>query len=256
MNDYIEMVSYDRPMDAYVCSDLHGNLNLALQIAEIAQQGNTIFFLGDACDRGENGWEIIKLFLHEPNIIYLLGNHEDMLTKAMRGYFLHQDDEYRYSRAYETWTWNGCFDTEDSILTDDFEVAKKYYQRLNHLPIRAKYINDEGKVIYMSHSGYEFFAYESDVIIDKKDLIWDRNHYYNPAWIGQENEFDVHGHTPIPYLIEEINPGEWNSNSALWYCHTHKIDLDMLTIKTNKICLLNLNTFEETILEGYDDGEL
>ena len=64
----------------------------------------------------------------------------------------------------------------------------------------------------------------------------------------------IHGHTPIPYLMEEVIP-DWNENKdwdtgALHYCDGHKIDIDMLTIKSHKACLIDLDTFEEIILEG------
>ena len=73
-------------------------------------------------------------------------------------------------------------------------------------------------------------------------------------WWHNENEYMVHGHTPIPYLIEDVI-SDWDENKdwdtgALYYCEGHKIDIDMLTIQSHKACLLDLDTFEEIILEG------
>lgn len=260
MNDYIEMVSYDRPMDAYVISDLHGNIDIAKQVIEIADEGNTVFFLGDANDRDENGWEVIKMFLKHPNIIYILGNHEDMLVKAMRPYFFDHDDfNFQYSYKFEVWMWNQGYSTFESIMAEDYDKARMYWNELRHLPKRVKYINDEEKVIYMCHSGWEFFVRDKyhDLKYDEK-LLWDRTHYFEDKWFGAENEFMIHGHTSVPHMLEDLGGDyhNWDRHSALWYCHTHKIDIDMRTIETKRACMINLNTFEETILEDRTNGEL
>ena len=36
----------------------------------------------DACDRGEDGYRIMKELLDNPQVIYLMGNHEDMFVNA------------------------------------------------------------------------------------------------------------------------------------------------------------------------------
>lgn len=241
-------------MGVYACSDIHGNLAIAQQVVDIANDGNTIYFLGDACDRGEYGWEIIKMFLRTENIVYLMGNHEDMLIKAMRSYFYRpEDDSYEFSHAFEVWSWNGNDATFNSILDDDFEKASMYFSQLHTLKMFADYTNSEGNKIYMCHSGWEYFLRDEyhDLKYNEK-IIWDRNHYFEPHWLGYDNEYMIHGHTPIPYLDEEINPSRESeiTPGAYQYCEGHKIDIDMLTIVTHQACLFNLDTFENILLEG------
>lgn len=237
-------------MSTYAISDIHGNLAIAQQVVRKAIEGNTIYFLGDACDRGHHGWEIIKMFLTTDNIVYLRGNHEDMLMKAMRPYFMRGDDEYRYTHAFEVWSWNGSAETEMGMMFDDIDRARLYFGQLYTLHLTADYTNQFGQIIHMCHSGWEYF----NDAIDENAILWDRNHYFHNHWLGEENEFMIHGHTPIPYLIEEAIP-DWDENKdwdtgALHYCDGHKIDIDMLTIQSHKACLINLDTFEEIILEG------
>lgn len=237
-------------MGTYAISDIHGNLAIAQQIVRRAIEGNTVYFLGDACDRGEHGWKIIKMFLTTENIVYLRGNHEDMLMRAMHPYFMDTED-YRYTRAYEIWSWNGASTTEMGILLDDVDKARLYFGQLYTLHLTADYTNQSGQIIHMCHSGWEYF----NDAIDAHAILWDREHYFRNNWLGEENEFMIHGHTPIPYLLKEItteNDGWlWENEDCAWhYCDGHKIDIDMMTIATHKACLLDLDTFEEIILEG------
>ena len=236
-------------MSTYAISDIHGNLAIAQQVVRKAIEGNTIYFLGDACDRGEHGWQIIKMFLTTDNIVYLKGNHEDMLIKAMRPYFM-GNDEYRYTHAFEVWSWNGSVMTEFDIINDNFDKAHMYFSQLHALPLTADYINSSNQIIHMCHSGWEYF----DEGNCEEKILWDRNHYMTPTWWYDKNEYIIHGHTPIPYIIDEVI-SDWDENkdwdtSALYYCEGHKIDIDMLTIQSHKACLLDLDTFEEIILEG------
>lgn len=243
-------------MSVYACSDTHGNLAIAQQVVNIANDGNIVYFLGDSCDRGTHGWEIIKMFLRTENIVYLMGNHEDMLIKAMRPYFYHpEDDRYKFSKAFEVWSWNGNNATFNSILDDDFEKASMYFSQLHTLKMFADYTNSKGNKIYMCHSGWEYFLRNDyhDLKYNEK-IIWDRSHYFEPHWLGYNNEYMIHGHTPIPYLIEDAiedwpEDKDWDTG-ALHYCGGHKIDIDMLTVESHKACLIDLDTFEEIILEG------
>ena len=243
-------------MSVFAVSDIHGNLEIAQQVVRKAIEGNTIYFLGDACDRGKHGWQIIKMFLTTPNIVYLMGNHEDMLIRAMRPYFM-GDDKYRFTHSFEVWSWNGSALTEFDIINDNFETAHMFFSQLHTLKMIDDYTNEFGQVIHMCHSGYEFW---DDEFWEAQEVLWDRNHYMINKWWYDENEFVVHGHTSIPHVIEDIgdppySPDDswfpsWDGNSAFWYCENHKVDIDMRTAMTGKACLLNLDTFEEIILEG------
>ena len=41
----------------------------------------------------------------------------------------------------------------------------------------------------------------------------------------------------------------WDTYEVFTYCEGHKIDIDVLTWRTNKVALLNLDTFEPTYLQ-------
>ena len=143
-------------MSTWAFSDIHGNRKLFDAIKNFIKEDDTIYFLGDACDRGPDGWEIIKEILADERFIYLKGNHEDMLVKA----FFEQMKEDRKS----------C----------------------------REYCNKNGEFIYMSHAGYSMGI---DPPTDE-ELIWDRTHFLDTRWFGPDNAIVIHGHTPIPHLVE------------------------------------------------------
>ena len=72
-------------MATYAISDLHGRMDLFRQVKEFLQPEDVVYVLGDCGDRGPAGWELIKTIYEDPQFIYLMGNHEDMLVDAMRG---------------------------------------------------------------------------------------------------------------------------------------------------------------------------
>ena len=68
----------------YVFSDLHGQGKLWEQIKNFKAKDPSIglVYLGDACDRGPDGYKIMKEMLAMPNVIYLMGNHEDLFVRS------------------------------------------------------------------------------------------------------------------------------------------------------------------------------
>ena len=60
----------------YAVSDLHGQGQLWEQIKEYIDDTDTLYYLGDAIDRGPDGINIMLDLLKMPNVIYLKGNHE------------------------------------------------------------------------------------------------------------------------------------------------------------------------------------
>ena len=73
-------------MATYACSDLHGMMPLYKQIKNFLSPNDKVYYLGDAGDRGPNSWELIKTILADDQFVYIKGNHEDMLVKAMYDY--------------------------------------------------------------------------------------------------------------------------------------------------------------------------
>ena len=65
----------------YAITDLHGMLNFWEQISEYCDETDTIYFLGDAIDRGVDGLRVMESLLKDKRVIYLLGNHEEFFME-------------------------------------------------------------------------------------------------------------------------------------------------------------------------------
>lgn len=236
-------------MSTWVFSDIHGNRKLFDQIMATIDRDDRAYFLGDAIDRGPDGWAIFKEIMDDPRITFICGNHEDMMIDALRVF-----PRVPWTHATETWSWNGNQPTLEAIFNDDPEVVRSYLDRAQNLPIFETYTNQFGDIFWLSHAGCD---YTDDLTeLSREDLIWDRSHFLTNMWYhdSPDNLYIVHGHTPIPILQEEmsmycdniprdaeIEPG------AYYYAEGHKICIDCGAHFTDTTVLLNLDTFEEKV---------
>ena len=238
-------------MATYACSDLHGRLDLYLKIKEILQPEDKVYFLGDANDRGFHGWELIKKIYDDPQFVYMKGNHEDMLVKAILGYM--RNPNYP-SRAYNLLKNNGGKITFDSWWEDgaDTEWAKK----LNALPLHIEYINTNGQIILLSHAGYTPWSELDDetkpALPFSENLLWDRDHIYEDFEEAEcvKNCIVVHGHTTIPSMMRRLCDKREISYGTYWYCDNRKVCIDNYSVITGIVCLLNLDTLEEILIKA------
>lgn len=228
-------------------SDSHGNMELFNQVLNYLQPDDTVYFLGDAIDRLPDGWKILNIILKDKRFKMLCGNHEDMMYKAYRknknGFFT---GKTIYSDEMSLWFYNGGDATYTDILNDNIDDAKKILEIVGNLPTEARYINPEGKIIYMSHAGVVSDTPEDyNSIWGREDRLWSREHFYED-WQFNDNEFIIHGHTPVIYLFDylRIQGEEIDCAKPYAYCGGHKIDIDCGAHFMGATALINLDTFE------------
>lgn len=239
-------------MSVYACTDLHGRYDLWEQIKAFLKPEDKVYYLGDAGDRGPDGWKLITTLLNDPQVIYLKGNHEDMFVQAMREY--QWSDGRDYYMATRNMNANGGLPTFNDWLYSTNEDYS-YINKLNRLPYCAEYRNQDGYLIWLSHSGFPPFKNRNSGknVVPERLALWDRDHCWASVWGDEDLDMIiVHGHTPIPYFFEgytdiEIEPG------ALWYCEDHKVCLDTGAWASGYTVLLDLDTFDEHI---FYDAEL
>ena len=95
----------------YVIADPHGEYDRFQRMLERIgfSDGDTLYLLGDAVDRGGiGGVDLLLDVMARPNAVMLLGNHETMCLKAMD----HPDDQ----RAVNHWRRNGGQVTYEALL--------------------------------------------------------------------------------------------------------------------------------------------
>lgn len=213
----------------YVCADLHGMYDLWVQIRDFLDSTDTLYVLGDATDRGPDGWKLLKELLANPQVKYIKGNHDQMMIESWKDDFC---DTY-------LWFRNGGYVTCCQMALDDEKIINLYLTELDKKPYRDTYINKLGQTIYLSHAGFTPGVRETD---DPHQYIWDRDHVYDEVSF-KKDVFVVHGHTPLKYLIG-IDGTPNDERTILWYAGGHKVDIDNGCFSTNKIGLLDLDTWE------------
>lgn len=235
-------------------SDIHGNGQLFDAILEKIGDNDTVYFLGDAIDRGPDGWEILKHILRDPRFIYLMGNHEAMMLDFFNK---HKDrDEWLDIVRWSTWGYNGGLPTLEVAMKDpEFDQV---IEDLNDILIlTASYKNKVGNRIHMSHSGKGPWNSHHNKF-EKSDILWDRTHFFWGAEGLQPEEVIIHGHTPIPHIINQIDITYIQEDieaGALWYAGGQKVCIDCGTAWTGVITLIDLDTFEEEVfMEEHING--
>lgn len=241
-------------MAVYCISDLHGRYDVWKKMKEIFTDDDTIFCLGDCGDRGPDGWKLITEMLSTDNVIYLKGNHEDMLINAADEY-LERDcicgDEW-YLLAL-----NGGNQTFEDWAMDPYR--ERWLHQLKWLPQYKQYVNKDGITFLMSHAGYAPTKFDINPN-NADDLLWDRSHFFERWDKNLKNYIILHGHTNFYHIKQCLGDLDQNSKSELydknigayWYCNEHKCSLDRATANTGIAVILNLDTLEETIISIND----
>lgn len=220
-------------MSVYAISDLHGCLDGYKVVKDFLKPEDKVICLGDCGDRGPRPWETIKAVAADKQWTYLMGNHEHMLAGAMCQYL--NDSRLKiFEKAYDNQDminllgFNGGYKTLNGWIRDGADPAWITY--LLELPYTATYEN-----IILSHAGF------NSVPTDNYDYLWDRTHIDIAP--ESNDKVIVHGHTPCVYLLDNWTP----EDGTIWYANNQKVDIDMGTVSSNCICLLNLDTFDEEI---------
>lgn len=220
-----------------VFSDLHGRLDLFERICDFIQPEDELYCLGDCGDRGPKSWETIKAVLTHPQVkLYIKGNHEDMLVKAYEEYIKY---DY-YTEAYYLLCYNGGQQTFQDLIAEPYSAD--WIKKIKNLPISKEIKNDQNKTVIMTHAGFTPGSNKNNT---EEDLLWNRDHFYEPWPEGFDNTVIIHGHTPISYLKEDgIIKFKKGIGDILAYDDGHKICLDTGAVRTGVGVLLNLDTFE------------
>ena len=180
-----------------------------------------------------------------------MGNHEAMLIDACEEYL---EDGYFNERAY-TSILNDGYDTITEWQTMPDRI--QWYRKIKNLSAYSEYFNEQGQRIILTHAGFtpRLNKHNKIDVPIKIDLLWDRQHQID-NWDEKtmdNNVVIVHGHTPTPVLAKGL--GVPYKPGALWYCDGHKVDIDNGGYNTGCFPLLNLDTFEEIIINIENPGK-
>ncbi len=201
----------------FAIGDIHGcykKLRILLEKVNIDFRHDTLIFMGDYIDRGPLSFEVveylIKLKKKHENIIFLRGNHEEMLLKYLAGH-----DRYVYLS-------NGGQQTLESYLKRSYDVdtgpiPQDHIEFLKSLDL---YFQTDDFIFV--HAGLkEGICLEDQV---SEDLLWIRR-----SFVKSKYDFGkciIFGHTPFSKPLVEPN----------------KIGIDTGAVFGNKLTCIELPT--------------
>lgn len=232
----------------YALSDLHGCYDYLSAIKNYINEDDCVFFLGDAADRGDAGWDCIKSIRYNPCFYYICGNHEDMLRKATIEYY---DDDISMISALDLYFQNGGARTYNEWIEEG--AKHEWISYLESLPLTHVYTNLQGQKIILSHAGFTPIT-KLNLFPRRKEILWGREHFKD-EWVGDKNIYIVHGHTPTPKLNapDRDYSNDWG---AISYCGGRKFCIDNGTVWTGVCTLFDLDTFNSIIFKRNRYGNI
>lgn len=196
----------------FVTSDIHGYpLDNFLGLLKKADFGvnDTLFVLGDVIDRnGDGGVTMLRWMMSQPNVDFILGNHEAMLLSCSFLFEQITDESIKHLNFQQMqlllqWMQNGSQPTMTALR----QLKKKNPEMLGDLldylrdaPLYAA-VSTGGRDFLLVHSGLGNFSPSkklSDYSAD--ELLWTRpapdEKYYTDM-------ITIFGHTPTGYIWGE-----------------------------------------------------
>ena len=197
----------------YVTSDIHGQMEDLLLLLQQAKVGpeDTLYVLGDAADRGPDGAAMLRWLTRQPNVRFLLGNHENMLLECAFLFFGDGSPRTELEeRHLGRWLRNGAQPTIDGLrrmAREEPEELRRVLAALRRAPAVGQLRVGEREFVLVHGGLPEFDAARPLADYPTFDLLWHRptpeEHWYT-------DRLTVIGHTPTGFYGQEC------AGRALW----------------------------------------
>lgn len=180
-------------MKYYIIGDIHGSITklrlIFKKLIKEIKQDDIVIFLGDYIDRGESPKDVLEYLCEldmKYNCIFIKGNHEDMLQKFLNGEL--NRDIYYFNGGEVTLN---CYKDSHGAI-----VIPKKHQKIIFNSVWYFEANDFIAV----HAGLPP-QYDNIENIDKNELIWIRDEFYNSN--VKFKKTIIFGHTITSVLNED-----------------------------------------------------
>lgn len=259
--------------DTFYFTDVHGYYDLykaAMNYCMAQDPECCIIYGGDACDRGPDGYRIMKELLNNPQVLYLKGNHEDMFVKAahfilqdeftapltedeIQGYLYFLYDKDDSATPVQLSMYNGGFETLRAWMMNG--MPNNFVNKIAKLPLTFSmngldFCHAGGK--YNTFLAVSIDEYEDNIpdMDDEEILLWDRN-YLSMGWMPER--ICIYGHTPVYHLPAKYygqDKSKANAHPCLYSGFLdnkwtgQKLDMDVGTYNTGKLYVLNCLTMK------------
>lgn len=176
----------------YAVGDIHGQqhmLDRALgHLDHILSANDVVIFLGDYIDRGPHSKEVLQMLMHfkklHPATIFLRGNHEDLLLRALAG------DKKRE----EKWLLSGGMTTLASFGFSNNHSWQRKFPRWAIDFIETTQVAIKTEYYYFVHAGVAPYGVDTEVEQDLDPRLWIRDPFIYYGNIP--GKIVVFGHTP------------------------------------------------------------
>lgn len=185
----------------YVMSDLHGCYEEYIKMLELIKfnEKDTLYIIGDVCDRGPNPMKILFHMKEHENIIPLFGNHDidsyNGLLYTIKGTINPND------RRYLWWLSGGGKSTladfisltvkeQDEII--DYLEEFRYYEELEVNGVNYLLVHGGLKDFEVDKPLSSYYVY---------DMLWERPNYDEVYF---EDKVIISGHTPTFYIDKNM----------------------------------------------------
>lgn len=181
----------------YCMSDLHGEQDRFTAMLERIQfsGGDTLYILGDVIDRHPGGVELLRQIMDTPNMVLLLGNHEQICLDT-----LGPDQVYG---ARELWQQNGGNSTYRELL---YICSPPERRRILHFLARLPDHLD------IEVNGRSFHLVHGFPAADRDSRIWGRPDDGGAPLPPFPDRTAIVGHTPTCFLT-----GNMDKPCAVWH---------------------------------------
>lgn len=182
----------------YCMSDIHGNAEKFHAMLTRIQfcEKDTLYILGDIIDRGSSSVDLLREVMATPNMILLLGNHEQMMLNTL-------GDEPAERLDRERWLWNGGTPTYVELL--NFCTPQEREDILTFVAGLPDHLDIEV-------SGQKYHLVHACPADNRNERIWGRPIYDGPAIFPDRTV--IVGHMLTCRLVED--PSEpmmiWHGN--------------------------------------------
>ena len=229
----------------YVLSDVHGCYDEYLEMLGKIDFGpeDTLYFLGDAIDRGPDGIKIMFDMMEHPNIHAILGNHEAMaldalpVIEAIKGSGGNAKPERKISRKdlskVTMWIDNGSIPSIAEFMSLSDDDKKRVMDYMKSLPLYRE-IEVDGEKYILVHGALGNFSPDRPLEdYSQHDLVWERpktsTKYYDDKTV-------IVGHSPTVLTLD---------HSGKIYHGDGFIDIDCGCVYGSVLGCLCLDTMEE-----------
>ena len=225
----------------YVMSDIHGCYKEYLKILELINfnDEDTLYIIGDVCDRGNNPMDILLHMYEHENIIPIFGNHDleayPFLVLANNGKLDYLDKKFLW------WMSQGGRTT----LTEFQKLRpNKKEQVLSYIEEFRYY--EEIKVnnidYLLVHGGLKDFDVDKPLTEYRVyDLVWERPNYDKVYF---SDKYIISGHTPTHHIDKDMRGKILRKNNH--------IVIDCGCVFGNNLGCLCLDTMEEFYVDKLD----